>query len=208
MKPSAELRWFWPDGVNSTWVSWFRSADVHGCAAGGGEDRCDEYLRDVIQDELSVKRRGNPALVEVKGLVIDAWTSLDISPFSAPIQLWCKWPTHALELPPERTIVIIKQRWLRKFAERGAELPLGPHEAPLGATAIPDVGCNVELTRIRLANGPIWWTLGFESFGPIETLQESLSIAAATLAMRRTPAIGAGQRLSYPAWLRRIGTES
>ena len=53
--------------------------------------------------------------------------------------------------------------------------------------------------RRDLRNGP---RLGFEAFGPIETLADSVRSAARRMAERKPPAIGPGWRASCPVWLR------
>jgi hypothetical protein len=65
------------------------------------------------------------------------------------------------------------------------------------------VGCNVELARVTVG-GEVWWTLGFEAFGPPRTLQASLRATAGLLAARRPPPLGDGLRASYPAWLAQL----
>jgi hypothetical protein len=58
MEVSAEIRWLWHNTVPPGLVDWFCPADAHGCPAGGGRTRMDEYLRDAHQVELGCKRRG------------------------------------------------------------------------------------------------------------------------------------------------------
>jgi len=44
VKASAEIRWFWAALPPAGLEAWFRNADAHGCAAGGGVQRTDRYL--------------------------------------------------------------------------------------------------------------------------------------------------------------------
>ncbi len=82
------------------------------------------------------------------------------------------------------------------------EIPLDSKEKPLGKRMLPEIGCNVELTRITLRDDEVWWTLGFESFGTFQTLGKDLCAVAATLAARQPPQIGTGLLASYPSWLK------
>jgi hypothetical protein len=122
-----------------------------------------------------------------------------------PIELWTKWTTEILELEPKLTIPVKKVRWLRKFdttLSAIAEVPLDSKEKPVGGTLLPARGCNVELTQIDIPESQIWWSLGFESFGTIQTVAKDLEAAAIMLAKRGTPQLKAGLLASYPSWLR------
>lgn len=210
MQLSAEIRWFWQNSPPSGLEDWFRNPGRGAYPPGGGESepREDEYLRDENQCELGIKIRGrNGQGVEVKGLVSAELGDLSVGPFEGTIELWCKWASLPLELKPDSTIRIRKRRLLRKFDTRGSaphEIELAENERPKDPTApLPDQGCNVELTRIHIpANDQIWWTLGFESFGSLDTVEKSLQSVAATLTARQRPELDGGSRASYPVWLK------
>jgi hypothetical protein len=205
MQLSAEIRWFWSKVPPPQLEGWFRNATEDTCPAGGGEKRQDDYLYDGSQIELGLKRRGGKAGVEIKGLVAAAWGNLTANPFAGPIELWSKWTSEVLELASDRTVPIEKVRWLRKFdtaKQVPEEIPLDSKEKPLGKRVLPEIGCNVELTRITLRDDEVWWTLGFESFGTFQTLGKDLCAVAATLAARQPPQIGTGLLASYPSWLK------
>ena len=60
-----------------------------------------------------------------------------------------------------------KERMLRKFDLDGdmvAEVPIDQR---------PVDGCNVELVRLAVGRD-VWWTFGFESFGPRERVRANL----------------------------------
>ncbi len=198
MQLSAEARWFWPSAPPVGLEDWFHSAQDASCATGDGEARLDEYLRDAAQAELGVKRRCGKGGVEVKGLVAVTAGGLAVDPFVGPIELWAKWTSEPLELKAGSTIAINKLRWLRKFDTSGSS----PREVPLDKTPLPALGCNVELTRITLPGGEIWWTLGFEAFGTIRTVENDLRATATVLAARGRLSLEGGVMASYPAWLR------
>jgi hypothetical protein len=202
---SAEARWFWPSVPPHGLEDWFCKAHDGYCRAGGAEPRIDEYLRDATQVELGLKRRGGNPGVEVKGLVAITWGGLAVSPFEGPIELWVKWTSEPLELKPDSTVATKKVRWLRKFdttAPCPHEIPLDSKEQRLDKKPLPALGCNVELTQVSLPSGAIWWTLGFEAFGTIRTVENDLRAVASVLAARRPPRLEGGLMASYPAWLR------
>jgi hypothetical protein len=200
---SAEIRWFWRNDLPLTLDTWFCDRTVHGHPAGGGQSRTDAYMLDVEQRELGLKNRGDQPGVEVKGLIGPASASLDAPPFSAPIELWGKWTSKQLSLGA--SIAIEKQRWLRKFdatASPPVEIPLNSDErATDGGGSLPKVGCNVELTRILTPSREVWWTLGFEAFGPLDSVEASLHAVARHLATRKPPQLTGGRVCSYPTWL-------
>lgn len=209
MQLSAEIRWFWQNTPPANLESWFRNPGAGVLPpGGGGEPRGDEYLREEDQCELGVKIRGRSHQgVEIKGLVAAKLGELSANPFSGSLELWCKWRSSSLDLKSGSTIMIRKWRLLRKFDTGGPEIRevgLGENEMPKDPAApLPEQGCNVELTRIHIpANGQEWWTLGFESFGSLGTVEESLRSAATTLAALQPPGLDGGLLASYPAWLK------
>jgi hypothetical protein len=202
---SAEARWFWPSAPPPGLEEWFCSAHDTYCRAGGGETRVDEYLRDAGQRELGLKRRGGKAGVEVKGLVAVTSAGLAAGPFVGSIELWVKWTSHPLDLKQDQTIATKKVRWLRKFdtnAPCPLEIPLDSKEQPLDKRPLPALGCNVELTQVSLLpGGEIWWTLAFEAFGTMRTVENDLRAVATVLVARRPPGLEGGFMAGYPAWL-------
>lgn len=197
---SAEIRWFWPvkcpDGVEI----WFRSGPT---PPGGGNAREDEYLYEPKQTELGLKRRGEKPGVEAKGLVTVLPQPSDMIPFVGPIEIWCKWPLLTLKLSDVSIVTTKKIRWLRKFDTGGGEpteIPVGEDEAPTDRRCLPKLGCNVELTLVEVGDH-LWWTLGFEAFGELASVERSLRNTLSAMAARRPPSLGSGELLNYPAWL-------
>ena len=124
---------------------WFCKADAHGCPARGGRTRVDEYVRDIRQVELGLKRRDGHQGVEVKGLVAVTWGGGAGEPFAGPIELWTKWISEPLELLSHSTVPIEKQRWLRQFDTTGRvpqEIALDNEEKPHDRRLLPALGCN------------------------------------------------------------------
>lgn len=211
MQLSAEIRWFWAGDPPAGLKEWFLEAKGDVCAAGGGErERQDQYLRDENQVQLGIKRRDTKSSqhkgVEVKGLVAAKQGMLAAGPFVGPIELWAKWGSESLAIDEGSTVTIRKQRWLRKFdgaASPPREIEVTPNEQPGPGQTFPNRGCNVELTRIGVEGlAGTWWTLGFESFGALATVEADLRAAAAVLSERWPPGLEGGRLASYPAWLK------
>jgi hypothetical protein len=206
MQVSAEIRWFWPDSCPEGLESWLKNGDP---APGGGLVRVDEYLHEAAQHELGLKLRGNKPGVEVKGLVTRLPADQAPGIFAGTVEIWCKWTSAALNLSEDPRIITRKQRWLRKLDASGVsveEVPLGADEMPLDGRPLPGDGCNLELTRIDVDGpAPIWWTLGFESFGAFDRIESNLRRSVQLMEARHPsgsrPAFAAGRLLSYPAWL-------
>jgi len=205
MQLSAEIRWFWPDSLPEGLSDWFRSGSDVYCGAGGGISRVDTYLRDPNGVELGVKHRGSKLGVEVKGLVEVRSHGLNERKFLGPVEIWAKWTSKELRLHTDSTLAVRKVRWLRKFDTTGIEpieIALDANEQPVDGVHLPAMGCNVEMTEVTL-NETIWWTLGFESFGSLATLEANLYRTASVLADRRPPKLQNGILASYPLWLAR-----
>lgn len=205
MHVSAEIRLFWHEEPPRGFKEWLLGTGPHGTAVGGGNTRVDEYLSDPEQSELGLKVRGDKTGVEVKGLIAVIRDDLRVSPFRGPIELWAKWTSEVLQFNSVPTVSTEKQRWLRMFDTSmitPVELPLDSDEQPLRGQLLPVRGCHVELAKVRLLpTEDIWWTYGFEAFGTLETVENSLRAVAKVLAARHEPALGHPLVASYPAWL-------
>jgi hypothetical protein len=71
--------------------------------------------------------------------------------------------------------------------------------------AVPERGCLLELVATQVGDSRTsWWTLAFESFGPLDTVQESLRRAAVHVSQPAPPSLEGGLQLSYPEWLSRL----
>ncbi len=84
------------------------------------------------------------------------------------------------------------------------ELPLDANENPSTGYSLPVQGCNAELTEVQILSRPgVWWTLGFEAFGNLETVPKSLTRVLQPEKLALTNIVASGAFLSYPAWLLR-----
>ena len=202
MSVSAEFRWFWKDALPQGLEAFFRAGPF---PPGGGKTRSDEYLVDARQIELGLKRRGGKDGIEIKGLV--AVREVLPAPFEGRVQIWSKWTSNALTIDHLPRLVVHKTRWLRKFDTSGAdvtEVELDAEERPRQSPEwMLERGCHFELAAIQI-DERAWWTVGFEAFGPLDTVEESLVRTVKRLAPG--PNVPPGLELSYPAWLARFST--
>jgi hypothetical protein len=196
---SAELRWFWRGALPPAVEAWFRKREV---PAGGGKSRTDEYLVDRNQIELGLKKRGIKTGIEIKGLVgIRRTVSI---PFDGRVQIWSKWTSETLTIDHLPRVVVQKTRWLRKYdtsSSEPIEIELDEDERPRHAPdQLPERGCHFELVTLQVdGDSTLWSSVGFEAFGDLATVEESLDRTLEKVAPR--PGLPAGRELSYPAWL-------
>ena len=199
---SAELRWFWEGAVPERLRRWFAGS---GCPPGGGKPREDVYLLEPDQVELGLKQRARKGGVEIKGLVRRAEQPLAAGPFAGHIEVWSKWTSEVLRLDGLPSLVVRKERRLRKLDTGTAhvhEIALGPEETPLQGD-LPEEGCNLELTEVSVAERPgTWGTLGFEAFGSLERVEINLERAIGHVLGTGVPEFPRGVEQSYPVWIR------
>ena len=87
------------------------------------------------------------------------------------------------------------------------EIPFQADDKPMKGQPLPRQGCNVELTKIQLAEDPRQWrTLGFEAFGDLDSAPRSLQTTAQFLIARSIPLPNSFEFMNYPAWLDKIMT--
>ncbi len=204
MQLSAEIRLFWFDNKPAALNRWFLDQVVHPCAAGGGKPRTDVYLRDERQTELGIKTRGEKPGAEVKGLVAIPGDVLEFNSCQIPIELWSKWTALALNFDANHGVQLRKTRWLRKFNTAGTkpvEIALDSGEQPVGGAPLPERGCNVEWTVVETSSNETCWTLGFEAFGALHNVEDSLRSVVRTMQDRNPPPSPGATAASYPAWI-------
>jgi hypothetical protein len=171
--------------------------------------RVDKYVPERREPENGIKRRRNKSEFEVKGLVTREISELE--PLAPHIEIWCKWSCTIPGLNLTNELLVTKTRWLRKFDTSKyvrSEIPLDPNEKPTAGYSLPVQGCNVELTEVQMAgHSGMWWTLGFEAFGDLDSVPTSLTLTVLPEKPLLLRIIGFGAFLSYPAWLRARRTE-
>ena len=192
--PTLEIRWIRPGEIDADMKERF------GRLASMSESRVDDYLIHPDLKELSVKIRAGRALeVKVYRGLLDV---LDIPGRARGLmELWQKWsfplgaPSHADESASWQPVH--KVRRIAYFAVENRRLT--------GRVNPPDgLGCAVELTEVTML-GRNWWTLGFETSGPTDTVRDVVELTAAHVFAQAT-AEGFELTLedsgSYSSWLR------
>lgn len=193
---SLEVRWIFPGRLTAALVGWF------GRFPGQTITLEDVYLVDPHLPGLSVKVREGRAL-EVKafhgarGLLEVPGRAL------GRLQAWQKWsfpcePVTQGGGDPAGWRTVRKKRRICRFS-RGHESDVAPATGP-GSEPV----CAVELAEFRVL-GEDWWTLAFETTGPVELLRGQLSSAAALVfgsALPGAKELGRDDSLSYAQWLR------
>ena len=206
MRVTAEMRLFWPDQCPPDLESWFFKSSPR---AGGGQPRCDQYVRPSNGSELGIKKRGSKAGVEVKGL-IGTSRCRDLISLAPHYELWCKWTSNDFLLNGTNLLVTKKVRWARKLdTSRNSvfEVPLGTDEVPINGEWVQE-GCNLTLTEVRIASvAGEWWTFCFEAFGSLESAPKNLQ-AATSYAKSTSLPQPEGAFLSYPAWLSQVAAKT
>lgn len=205
MQLTAEIRWFWPNNPPAGLFDWYCDSQIHGLPAAAELPRTDKYLCDESQPELGIKRRGGTAseTLELKGLVAVLPGAMLSEPFTGELELWAKWVLKSLQPSSTRVVEIRKQRWLRRFdtsVKQPVEVLLTTDGKPPMHLSPPS-GCNIELTRIQLEDADTWWSMSFESFGTIASLEQDLRNVVAIMADRHPPTFTHPYSASYPAWL-------
>ena len=197
MRITAELRWFWPGAPPTDFQDWFIKPGSAWEAARGPEERTDAYLRDTLQGTLGIKQRGQAAAIEIKGLICRREPPMRFAGVGCPVELWGKWPSAQLQLDADRLIPVAKQRWTRKFDGAGVEVVAA---SATGATQRAS-GCDAEFTLIAGPQDSSWWSVGFEAFGHLDTVEPMLAATVAMLEARSPPPLPSGEASAYPQWL-------
>lgn len=122
------------------------------------------------------------------------------------MEQWVKW-SFALDKedikPPDIStpagcwITVQKWRLTRKF-----EIKAEDKVEAINAFLFPDEGCNMELAKLTPPSDQPWWSLGFESFGQISTIEKNLRfVLAQVLKDPDFPVMKAEHSYAYPKWL-------
>ena len=140
---------------------------------------------------------GKRAAIEIKGLICRREPPMRFAGIGCPVELWGKWPSAQLQLDADRLIPVAKQRWTRKFDGAGVEVVAA---SATGATQRAS-GCDAEFTFIAGPQDSSWWSVGFEAFGHLDTVESMLAATVAMLEARSPPPLPSGEASGYPQWL-------
>jgi hypothetical protein len=144
----------------------------------GIEVRDDSYLSDPVLPDVSVKIRGG-VQVDVKAFRHSPGRLSLPGGTRGRLELWEKW-SFPLAGVPQPLIAgtswtrVEKARRRRSFALVDGRLV----ERALADAELP--GCALEVTEVSI-DGAVWWTLGLEAVGPLQTLHRDLQATALTL---------------------------
>lgn len=144
----------------------------------GVEVREDCYLTAPTLPDVSVKMRGGVRL-DVKAFRYSPGRLSLPGGTRGRMEMWEKWsfPLADAPRPPLEGASwtrVLKARRRRSFAVVDGILV----ERPL--TSAASAGCSLELTEANI-EGEMWWTLGLEAVGSLESLHRDLQAVAMTL---------------------------
>ncbi len=198
MQPSMELRWFLVGAVPAAVQQWFSQGAIVPKAEGCRED---QYLSLPAYDEVGIKQRQGK--MEVKRRLADRGVQTLGQGISGRIEQWVKWSfvlqdqaLPDLTKPTGSWVTVEKTRQLRKYevTQNGAVNAVDAY-VPVAQ------GCNLELTSLVLYD-KVWWSLGFEAFGDLATVEASLALTIKhVLADNQFPLLQAEDSFAYPHWL-------
>ncbi len=206
MLHTAEIRWFMPGILTEKTLNWFSA----GRPLETATVQVHEYLLFPGCDTVGVKFREDRLEIKAK-----AGLSQPLSPRTGVRGLreqWIKWSLPTKGLPMFGGLLRQSGPWLKVRKERNQRIFSAEtgnlQEIPIGV--FPVAGCNIELTRLEVEAHPsVWFTLGFEAYGPPAITARILEKGLSFFFERRGPAPGMklnkANSCGYPAWLMNLG---
>jgi hypothetical protein len=143
----------------------------------GIELREDRYLTEPALPGISIKIRGGAGL-DVKAFCHSPGRLSLPGGTRGRLELWERWSFPVAAVPQP---LVDAASWTR-LEKRRRRRSFGPAEHGLAERPLADAaspGCSLELTEV-IISGAVWWTLGLEAVGPLETLHRDLQAAAVT----------------------------
>lgn len=198
---TSEIRWFYKGNIPNTINVWLKNLK--------GEielqpPRTDIYLNDNSTSNLGIKFR--EGRFEVKQKMIDLGV-LDSDNISGKAEQWKKWSFDAKD---EKIPLadITKGEWIKVSKKRKLKKYIISDSGKIneGFDNFQSDGCNLELTELQTYSSDespdIYWTLGLETHGQVETLSQNLNNAFEYILKNRLPiTLKIDQSYSYPKWL-------
>ncbi len=199
MYPTTEVRWFFKGTVPAAVKAWFLQLET----VSPLERRTDHYLRQPVNDALSVKWR--EGRIEVKRRASDRKSVTFGAGVSGSVARWHKWSfslcdaTDVLNLlqSADEWVAVEKARWQLAFTfdESANVRSVAPW------TMLPQ-GCEAELTTVQACE-QTWWTFAFEAFGKEEAQRTALHHGVRHVLQSEVPIIlTAEASASYPMWMK------
>lgn len=137
-------------------------------------------------------------------LMTEIVETVDHAGCQAVMQRWQKWSEALEEAAPDDELLrksgwveVKKERWLQVWSTESETLTLTQSRIGKGAL--------FELTRLQTPKG-LWWTVGFEAFGPEGTRRASLE-QVMNHVLEQLPdhvRLGLPDSMGYPEWLLRL----
>ena len=198
MRTTAEVRWIIEEPLPDAILAWYG----HPGTARAEPARVDSYL--VFPGCSSVGVKIRHGRLEIKALQGAPRPFAPAGGVEGALEIWVKWTASGppLDAPSSGPggdaawVDLSKSRLIRVFAcdrQRAVEV---------AADQQVELGCLVELTRLRLGQ-VVAWSLGFEAFGPASDVRAGLRLVArALLGGDPLPyVLTRAQSGSYAAWL-------
>ena len=193
---SSEIRWFLGGPIPTVMAEWFNLPIL----GGEPEIQTDEYLLLPHCQMTGIKLRDG--MLQVKSLCREPSPLMITDQISGWAASWVKWSIDlgsaaANTFYQENLLVRVqKTRWRRKLsveADQSVEVPL---EMPV------EYGCFLELSTLQVQD-VTWWSLSLESFGRMQTTDESLRRCIYHFLRKPPPPtrLLAADSKSYPEWL-------
>ncbi len=200
MFPSMEVKWFREGAIPPTVWEWFQQRD------GQPETqpcRVDYYLRVTDRDSLGIKLR--EGRIEIKQRHRQYGVVRFDGRVAGLVEQWHKWGFELTSVGSDPASILgVSRSWIGVKKERRLyryRVTSDQKVVAVPATGYPVQGCQLELTRIGVEERT-WWSLGFEAFGDVSTIEESLFVVARqVLAAGEPPALEAKESYGYPKWL-------
>jgi hypothetical protein len=193
---SSEIRWFLSGPMPTAMAEWFNLPIL----GGEPEIQTDDYLLLPNCHVTGVKMREDK--LQVKSLCREPTPLMITDQISGWAASWVKWSidldsaTARAFYQENLPVRVQKRRWRRKLSvetDQSVEVPL---EMPI------EYGCFLELSTLQVRDAT-WWSLNLESFGPAQTIDESLRRCIYHFLRKPPPPtrLLAADSKSYPEWL-------
>ena len=211
MLETAEIRWFFKGQILKEIREWFNGFDNFPAST---QTRTDHYLR-LPDTGIGIKIR--EGLIEHKQLRWgegekwrdgdgERWSSGECSGIFRYFQKW-SFPLDDTAAIPEM-LMAHRESWLGIIKERSMRILVLDKNNNIKCTSYEEVkGTAVgwELTMINIqGTDEVWWTMGFEAFGTVEKLEETLIKICNTILPECPLLLTPEDCYSYPHWLNHI----
>ena len=203
MLPTVEIRWFIKGEIPDLLLDWFNGLKGDPTIMS---QRTDYYL---CMPDTGIGIKIREGLIEHKQRSDGMGELWSDGVHSGAIEQWEKWSfplddTGAmhkmLDTYPESWQGITKKRSIRilDFDEKN-RIRNTSYEA------LKETACGWELTELIIEGSPDkWWTMGFEAFGDIQKLKQTLLKVCDHVLKESPTGFNASNSFAYPEWIKSI----